>query len=146
MLRFMLKETDEYDRLAEFMTRFGLDLSDKDRVGDQVLKCWKVVQEPDFLTGGIILSKRQGEFILDGIAVDAPLRRTGMGRIMVNKLVTEVRKLDGKRIYLAAKDPEFFEKVGFSEVEGNEAGNLFTCSGCGQKGDTCFPRIMKMEL
>ncbi|MBQ1715155.1 MAG: hypothetical protein II035_02240, partial [Firmicutes bacterium] len=83
MLRFVLKETDEYQRLTEFMTRFGLEFGDDELLGNQVIKCWKVVQEPDYLTGGIILSKRQGEYILNGIAVDAPLRKSGIGRIMV---------------------------------------------------------------
>ena len=146
MLRFVLKETDEYQRLVEFMTKFGLEFSGEEQLGNKVLKCWKVVQEPDHLTGGIILSERQGEYILNGIAVDTPLRKSGIGRIMVNKLVTDVRKRDGKRIYLAAKVPEFFEKVGFTEVTGHEADHLFTCPVCGQKGDTCFPKIMKLEL
>ena len=146
MLRFVLKETDEYQRLTEFMTRFGLEFGNDELLGNQVIKCWKVVQEPDYLTGGIILSKRQGEYILNGIAVDAPLRKSGIGRIMVNKLITEVRKMDGKRIYLAAKAPEFFLKVGFEEVTGNEADHLFNCGLCSQKGDKCFPKIMKIDL
>jgi N-acetylglutamate synthase-like GNAT family acetyltransferase len=146
MLRFILRETDEYDRLVQFMTKFGLEFDGEDKVGNKVLRCWKVIQEPDHLTGGIILSERQGEYILNGIAVDTPMRKSGIGKIMVNKLVTEVRKREGKRIYLAAKAPEFFEKVGFVEVKGHEADHLFTCRQCGQNGSTSMPRIMKMEL
>lgn len=146
MLRFIMKETDEYDRLIEFMSRFGLEFEGEDKVGNQVLKCWKVIQEPDHLTGGIILSMRHGEYILNGIAVDTPMRKSGIGRIMVDKLVTDVRKREGKRIYLVAKVPEFFEKVGFVPVEGHEVDHLFTCGTCKQRGDTCFPKIMMMEL
>ena len=146
MLRFVLKETDEYDRLVEFMTRFGLEFEGEEQLGNHVLKCWKVIQEPDHLTGGIILSRRQGEYILNGIAVDTPLRKSGIGRIMVNKLVTDVRNMGGSRIYLAAKVPEFFEKVGFEPVRGREADHLFSCAVCPQKGNTCFPVIMRMDL
>ena len=146
MLRFVLRETDEYDRLISFMTKFGLEFDGEDQVGNQVLKCWKVIQEPDHLTGGIILSMRQGEYILNGIAVDTPLRKSGIGRIMVDKLVTEVRKREGKRILLVAKVPEFFEKVGFKEVQGHDMDHLFTCARCGQKGNSCSPKVMVMEL
>ena len=87
MFRFVLKETDEYDRLVEFMKPFGLEFDNDDKLETKTLKCWKVVQDPDYLVGGIILSMRSGEYYINGIAVDPPMRRTGIGKIMINKAI-----------------------------------------------------------
>lgn len=146
MLRFMLKETDEYERLVEFMKNFGLEFNVDEKVDNQIIKCWKVVQEPDYLVGGIILGKRNGEYVIDGMAVDTPMRKTGIGRIMAEKLIKEVRKLGGERIWLVAKVPEFYEKLGFVRVPWEEAPDFFSCGRCEQCGVDCFPAAMKMEL
>ena len=146
MFRFVLKETDEYDRLVEFMKPFGLEFDNDDKLETKTLKCWKVVQDPDYLVGGIILSMRSGEYYINGIAVDPPMRRTGIGKIMMDKAIKEVRKLGGKRIYLVAKVPEFFASLGFTEVKAEDAPNVSLCPKCRQFNETCFPKIMKLEL
>ena len=146
MFRFYLKETDEYDRLVEFMEPFGLEFHGEKDLETEILKCWKVVQDPDYLVGGVILSLRKGEYYISGIAVDPPMRRTGIGRIMMEKAIKEVRSMGGKRIYLCAKVPEFFETLGFRKIPWKEASELFGCSTCEQRGVSCFPEAMKLEL
>lgn len=146
MFRFILKETDEYDRLREFMKPFGLEFDNDEKLDTEILKCWKVVQEPDYLVGGIMLSKRCGEYYINGIAVDTPMRRTGIGSIMMKKAINEVRKLGGERIYLVAKVPEFFSSLGFTEVAPEDAPPVSGCPECSQYGKDCFPKIMMLKL
>ena len=146
MFRFLLKETDEYDRLKEFMIPFGLEFSHDEMYDTEILKCWKVVQEPDYLVGGVILGMRKGEYYVSGIAVDIPMRRTGIGRIMMNKLINEVKSRGGERIYLVAKVPEFFRSLGFETITKDDAPEIFGCTTCDQFGVDCFPEIMKREL
>ena len=38
MFRFVLKETDEYDRLVEFMKPFGLEFDNNDKLETKTLK------------------------------------------------------------------------------------------------------------
>ena len=95
---------------------------------------------------GCALAKRQGEYIIDGIAVDKVLRKTGMGRILVNKVISEVKKLGGKRIYLVARAPGFFRKLGFEAIDPSEAPNFFECKQCPQYGVSCHPEVMKLEI
>ncbi len=146
MFRFVLKETDEYERLVEFMKPFGLEFDNDDKLETKTLKCWKVVQDPDYLVGGIILSMRSGEYYINGIAVDPPMRRTGIGKIMMDKAIKEVKKLGGERIYLVAKVPEFFAALGFTEVKPEDAPPVSLCPECTQYNKTCHPKIMKLEL
>lgn len=146
MLRFVLKKTDEYERLVEFMTLMGLEFGGEAEKEQEIVSCWKVVQDPDYLVGGVILSKRKGEYYIGGIAVDPPMRRTGIGRILMNKAISEVRKLGGKRIYLVAKVPEFFRTLGFEEISFDEIEGLSGCGSCEQAGSSCFPKAMKLEI
>ena len=146
MLRFVMKETDEYDRLVEYMKGYGLEFSGDEKLDTKVLKCWKVVQEPDYLVGGVILSLRKGEYYISGIAVDAPLRRGGIGKFLMKKAINEVKAMGGHRIYLCAKVPEFFESIGFVKIPWEEASELFACGECEQRGATCFPEAMKIEF
>ena len=146
MFRFILKETDEYDRLVEFMEPFGLEFGNDERMGTEIIKCWKVVQEPDYLVGGVMLGLRKGEYYVNGIAVDTPMRRTGIGKIMLKKLIDEVKNRGGKRIYLVAKVPEFFASLGFERVPWEEVSEISGCPFCEQMDVSCFPVAMKMEL
>ena len=54
MLRFYIKQTDEYERLIEFLKPMGLEFSDEEIESDEYLKAWKVIQEPDYLVGCVI--------------------------------------------------------------------------------------------
>ena len=146
MFRFVMKETDEYDRLVEFMKPFGLEFNGEKDLETEILKCWKVVQDPDYLIGGVILSLRKGEYYISGIAVDPPMRRLGIGKILMKKAIKEVQNKGGKRIYLCAKVPEFFASLGFVKIPWEEASDLFGCGTCDQRDVSCFPVAMKLEL
>lgn len=156
-MKFTLRSTDEYDRLVEFMIPFGLEFDVDDEVETDIIKCWKVTQgysapkddaaaNEDYLAAGCILAMREGEYIIDGIAVDTPLRKTGIGKIMMDKAVEEVKNRGGERIYLVAKAPDFFKKLGFVTIPPETAPNFFECGQCPQFKKTCFPEVMKLEF
>ena len=147
MLRFYIKETEEYERLVGFMKPFGLEFDNDEKLGTELIKCWKVIQEPDYLVGAVMLGRRSGEYYINGIAVDPPMRRTGVGRIMMKKAISEVKKLGGERIYLVAKVHEFFRSLGFTEIGFDEAPEgISGCSQCDHFGKDCDPRMMVLEL
>ncbi len=146
MFRFIMRETDDYDKLVEFMTPMGLEFGNDEAMGTQMVKCWEVIQEPDFLVGAVMLATRKGEYYINGIGVDLPMRRTGIGSIMMKKAISEVKAREGKRIYLCAKVPEFFESLGFERIPWDEASDLFGCGSCDQRDVSCFPVAMKLEL
>ena len=86
--------------------------------------------EEKHLCGAVALAKREGEFIIDGIAVENIYRKTGIGRIMMNKAIEKVKELGGTKLFLVARAPGFFRTLGFETVERNNAPLFFECATC----------------
>lgn len=93
-----------------------------------------------------MLAERQGEFIVDGIAVDPEYRKEKLGKALLDLGIAETRKRGGKRIFLVARAPGFFRKSGFVTVPREEAPNFFECLTCPQYGVDCHPEVMRLDL
>ncbi|MDO4546151.1 MAG: GNAT family N-acetyltransferase [Bacillota bacterium] len=98
------------------------------------------------LIGGFVLAKREGEFIVDGIAIAPDYRKHKLGRVLLNKGIEETLKQGGSRIFLVARAPGFFRKAGFVTVPREEAPNFFECLTCPQYGVDCHPEVMRLDL
>ncbi len=92
------------------------------------------------------MAQREGKYIIDGIAVDKTMRKFGLGKLLVDKVKTEVAAKGGEEIYLVARAPEFFRKLGFTTIPDDKAPNFFECKHCPQYGGECHPEIMKLDL
>ncbi|WP_027399267.1 GNAT family N-acetyltransferase [Anaerovorax odorimutans] len=148
--------TNDYEKLVELFIKNDLEFSVNDEVPTDLIKLWKaqkIIENKDqcnsyiaFLIGGCVLAKRQGEYIIDGIAVEPEYRKSKLGKSLLEKAIDEVKKLGGKQLFLVARAPEFFRKQGFVTVERNDAPNFFECLTCPQYGKDCFPEVMKLEI
>lgn len=141
-----LKPTDEYDRLVQFFVDNQLEFDGDEEVDTDILKCYKFTDKDDNLIGGVVLAKREGEYIIDGIAVDKEYRNSGIGEILLEQIIEDVEDLGGESIYLVARAPEFFRKNGFDEVDPENAPNFFECKYCSQYLKTCHPEVMKINI
>ena len=145
---YILRETDEYAKLVEFMIANQLEFTEEDaeEVPTDLVKCWEITDSAGNLIGGFVLAKRQGEYICDGIAVDGSRRGENLGTELLNKGIEETNSLGGRSMYLVARAPEFFRKNGFVTIPREEAPNFFECLTCPQYGKTCHPEVMKIEF
>lgn len=160
---YLIATTDDYERLVPFFVANDLEFPDEEdyEVPTDLVQCWKVTEgaqpEPDEdsaeyetdrhrLIGGFVLSERQGEFIVDGIAVDPEYRKEKLGKALLDLGIAETRKRGGKRIFLVARAPGFFRKSGFVTVPREEAPNFFECLTCPQYGVDCHPEVMRLDL
>ena len=144
-----LEQTDDYDELKRFFIENELEVSDEDVVPTDLVKCWRLTDESENerkLIGGIVLAKREGKFIIDGIAVDAAYRKQELGKAMLDAATGEVRGLSGDSIYLVARAPGFFRTQGYETVAKENAPNFFECLTCPQFEVSCHPEVMKKEL
>jgi len=117
-----LESTDDYEPIVKLFMDNDLEFSDEDPVPTDLVQCWRVVHgEEKHLCGAVALAKREGEFIIDGIAVENIYRKTGIGRIMMNKAIEKVKELGGTKLFLVARAPGFFRTLGFETVERNNA-------------------------
>lgn len=160
---YLIATTDDYERLVPFFVANDLEFPDEEdyEVPTDLVQCWKVTEgaqpEPDEdsaeyktdhyrLIGGFVLAERQGEFIVDGIAVDPEYRKEKLGKALLDLGIAETRKRGGKRIFLVARAPGFFRKSGFVTVPREEAPNFFECLTCPQYGVDCHPEVMRLDL
>ena len=146
MMKFTMSSTDEYERLVKFFVENQLEFDGDEEVDTDIIKCWKITQGDDYLVAGCVLAQREGRYIIDGIAVDKPMRKTGIGKILVDKVISEVKERGGDSIYLVARAPGFFKKLGFTVINPTEAPNFFECKQCPQYRVSCHPEVMKLEI
>ncbi len=136
---------EDHESLNGFYERNGLEISDEEPVGTDAVRSW-ILYRGDEMAGAATLAVRQGEYIIDGIALDPQFRGEELGTAMLKTVIDDVRKRGGKRIFLVARAPEFFAWSGFVPVEREDAPMFFECFGCDQYGTTCFPKVMRYEI
>ena len=147
MMQLRMKQTDEYERLVKFFVEQGLEFNGDEEVDTDIIRCYKVTHgNEDHLVGGFVIAKREGKYIIDGIAVEPIYRKMQIGKIMLEKAVKVVKELGGNRIYLVARAPGFFRKYGFVSIEPEDSPNFFECKQCPQFQKTCHPEVMKLEM
>ena len=145
-MRLIMRETHAYDKLVQFFMENGLEFDGTEEVDTDIIKCYKVTHGDDHLVGAAVLAKREGRYIIDGIAVEKIYRKMKVGEILLKKIIGEVKKLEGDSLYLVARAPEFFKKFGFTAVDPENAPNFFECKYCPQYLVDCFPEVLTLEI
>jgi N-acetylglutamate synthase-like GNAT family acetyltransferase len=144
---FKLIETNDFEGLAEMFYRNGLEVLPDEKAPAGLIKCWEAVEnESGKRVGGIVLEKRADEFVIGDITVEENYRRHHLGRMMMERVIQEVKLLGGKRIMLVAKVPDFFRTVGFLSIDRKNAPNISKCMTCKQYNIDCFPEVMYLEV
>lgn len=147
MSKLLMSPTDDYEKLVKFFIENELEFSEEEPVPTDIVKCWEVTHGSDrFLAGALVLARREGEFIIDGIAVDKTYRKMKIGKILLDKAIETVRKMGGSKLYLVARAPGFFRESGFTEVPREDAPNFFECFTCPQYKVSCHPEVMMLEV
>ena len=136
---YVITTTDDYERLVPFFVANDLEFPDDEDSAEYKTDHHRLI-------GGFVLAERQGEFIVDGIAVDPEYRKENLGKALLDLGIAETRKRGGKRIFLVARAPGFFRKSGFVTVPREEAPNFFECLTCPQYGVDCHPEVMRLDL
>ena len=78
--------------------------------------------------------------------MDSAFRKSGLGKLMMDEAIKEVKDRGGESLYLVARAPGFFRTLGFQQVAPENAPLFFECAQCPQYQKTCHPEIMKLEI
>lgn len=164
---YKIEEIKDHDSLNSFYEINELEISDDEPVGTDALKSWKIIycdedtgcggedrgeegcggeSVEEVIAGAATLAARQGEYILDGIAVDSKHRGEFLGTKLLDKVVGEIKARGGSRLFLVARAPEFFRAYGFRIVARDDAPMFFECFGCEQYNVKCFPEVMRYDI
>jgi amino-acid N-acetyltransferase len=99
-------------------------------------------KKEDYLAGASL--GRRGEYlIVDSIAVDASLHGQGIGKRLMKELLHDLPY--DEDLYLMAKAPGFFKKLGFEDLAIEQCPPVFGCLDCEKQGVTCFPQAMVLR-
>lgn len=141
-----ISETTDYDKLVELFIKNGLEFSEDEPVVEtDIVKCWKAEQDGR-LIGGCVLAKREGHYIIDGIAVGPEYRKEKIGSLLLEEAFGYLESQGGKSLYLVARAPGFFRTHGFKTITREEAPNFFECFSCSQYNKSCYPEVMVYEI
>lgn len=147
MMRLILRQTDAYEKLVQFFVENELEFDGDEEVDTDIVRCFEIVHGvEEHLVGAVVLAKREGRYIIDGIAVDAPYRKLKVGNILLQKVIDTVKELGGDSLYLVARAPGFFRANGFTAIDPETAPNFFECKYCPQYQKNCHPEVMKLEI
>ena len=143
-----MESTEDYEELRAFFIENGLEF-DEDEARPDIVKMWRMTHgqgDLKALVGGAVLTIKNGEFCIEGIAIDRIYRKLGLGKVLIKKACEEVKNRGGKRIVLLARAPGFYRKLGFSTIPNEESPIEFDCFTCPQNGVDCFPAVMALDI
>lgn len=147
MLKARMESTTEYEKIVEFAAAQGLEY-DPEETEDfsDIVGAWKITQPGGNILGTIMLGYEEGHYVLHAVAVDPLFRKFGLGRILVKKAMEKARELGGEEVILIGRAPEFYSKLGFTEIDPDDSPLEFECLTCPQFNVSCYPKIMKHEI
>lgn len=142
-----IRRTSDYAGLARMMAAKGLEM-DSEGAPTDILDCWEAVdlERGGRLAGGAILGLRANQYVLDGIATEDEYRGIGLGTALFDILLKRAKDDGAKRLWLVARAPNFFRTLGFTSVAMEDSLGLFDCDSCVQRGETCFPEAMYLDI
>lgn len=142
-----IQKTDEYVKLVEMFIRNELEFAEDDPLDTtDIVQCWEAVDDNGQLMAGCVLAKREGEYIIDGIAVEPAYQKTGIGAQILNTVIQYLKGVQATKLYLVARAPGFFKTQGFQAIARENAPEFFECFGCPQYQVTCFPEVMVLSI
>lgn len=137
--------TQDLDAVRALCVKAGLDMQDGPLEG--VVVAYGAFAGGE-LVGCATLQSEDGRHFLEYVAVDASVRKRGIGAMLVAKIEGEARARGMKELWAKARSPEFYRRIGFRVLGDSEPGpkTLETCRDCTQFRRTCFPAVVVKQL
>lgn len=138
--------SDSYKEMIPMFIEEGLEIEPDSEVPEGLLTCLEVKDtETGQRQGGASLVYDKDVFILKTVAVKKEFQGRGLGRLLVQRAEAEARKRGAQCLYLNAKVPEFYKKLGFEIIRRDDAPDISDCQNCHRYHNGCESEIMKKE-
>jgi len=141
----VIRKTQDLGAIRALCVAAGLDMQDGTLVGVVVAYgCYM----GDRLVGCATLKLEDGSHFLEYVAVDAEVRKRGIGALLVAKIEEEARSRGMSELWAKARSPRFYERIGFRVLGEGERGpkSLESCRECPQFRRSCFPAVVVKQL
>ena len=135
----------DHNVLAKFYRENTLEVSDDILKDDGAI--FSIKYESNGKTvAAATLSFRFSVYILDYVAVESGFRKQGLGEQAVEIIKQKAKELGGDRLYITAKSPSFFKKIGFLEGSPKGVDMNADCIGCPEFNNGCKKQPMYIDL
>ena len=135
----------DHNSLIEFYRENGLEVSDDLIKDDGAVFSIRVAENGKTLAAAT-LSYRLSVYILDYVAVDPDFRNNGLGEKAVTAVKLKAKELGADRLYITAKNPGFFKKIGFVNGSPDGVDMNADCIGCPEFNNGCKKQPMYIDL
>lgn len=141
-----IEESYNHVDLIVFYISRDLEFSGKEQYLNRVAFSY-VAKSNGELVGAITVGIKGEDMILDAVAVAPKYENQGIGTELYNIAIDRIRNQYGDRkIYLVAKNIDFFKHKGWAVISQEEAPSFSDCFTCPEYKKTCFPEIMLLDL
>ena len=143
---YQVSLSDHYKEMIPMFIEEGLEMEPDSEEPEGLLTCLEVKDtETGQRLGGASLVYDKDVFILKTVAVKKEFQGRGLGRLLVQRAEAEARKRGAQCLYLNAKVPEFYKKLGFEIIRRDDAPDISDCQNCHRYHNGCESEIMKKE-
>ena len=133
--------------LQRFFHENGLEVDLTQRTcPENVLGMWQAKDASGARLGAVKLELRAKEFVVGCIAVAESRRRENLGTALLQTALQQCKVLSARRVLLVAKVPEFFKVHGFYQVSMEDYRAITKCYRCSQRGNTCHPQVLRLDV
>lgn len=145
-MNYKIVESMNFTDMLPMFIEAGLEFKRNSPPPEGLVSCFEMYSlESNSRIGGASLAYVFDEYVVRTVAVEKKYQGQGLGRKLVEHVIDKVKSCGGKRVYLNAKVPGFYKKLGFEIVRREEAPPISDCSNCPRFHNGCDSEIMKLE-
>lgn len=145
--KFKIIRSMNYRDMLPMFIEAGLELTPDEEPPEGLLECYEVIEEATgSRIGGGSLVYAHDEYIIKTVAIEKQYQGCGLGSDLVRVIMDDIKERGGNRVYLVAKVPPFYQKLGFTIVPEDEAPDISTCHLCPRFHHGCDAEIMMKNL
>lgn len=144
---FFIRKSLNYQDLLPLFREAGLEVELDDPNPKGLLMCFEVIEKnSNEIIGAASIIKNKNNYQIKTFVITKPYQGRGIGRYLMDEMADELREWGAKKVILNAKEPGFYERVGFTESPIDKKDIEYDCGNCEYFNRECFPRIMERRI
>lgn len=145
--KFYIRKSMDYQKLLPLFKDSGLEVELDESAPRGLLMCFEVIdKKTDEIIGASSIINNNGIYQVKTLAITKEYQGGEIGRYLMDKMVDELREWGANKVILNAKEPGFYEKVGFTKSSIDSEEIEYDCGDCEHFNRDCFPKIMERKI
>lgn len=144
---FFIRKSLDYKKLLPLFKEAGLDVELDEQNPEGLLMCFELFdKKSNEVVGASSIIRNKDIYQIKTFAISKPYQGRGVEKYLMDNMIDELREWGATKVYLNAKEPDFYEKVGFVESDIDVKNIRYDCGDCDHLNKSCFPKTMELSL